>query len=68
MGIDPSRIKVVSSEKILEEGSQYDDNLNQRYYDHQIVISPSTTNDDIPPSVLLEERLFNNASAQARLK
>lgn len=54
MGIDPSRIKVVSSEKILEEGSQYDDNLNQRYYDHQIVISPSTTNDDIPPSVLLE--------------
>jgi flavoprotein len=37
-------------------------------YQHTIVISPSTTNDNGSVSQLIADRLFNNVQAQQRLK
>lgn len=58
--IDPYRIKIVSSEKNLARNFTNRSFENQPYYDHQIVISPSTTKDDVPAMETVMSRLMQS--------
>jgi hypothetical protein len=57
--ISPNRIKVVSSEKQVSE-TYSGNHQNKPKYDQEIIVSPSLTNDLLPPCTLIEERLINN--------
>lgn len=56
--IDPYRIKVVSSEKNIVKSYTNPKYENQPMYEHMIVISPSTTKDDIPAEQIIRDRLL----------
>lgn len=56
--IDPYRIKVVSSEKVIAKSYYNSNNQNMPYYEQMIVVSPSTTEDDIPSQQIILDRLM----------
>ena len=58
--VDPSRVKVISSERNVQNSFRDTEYENEPSYYHQIVVSPSPTNDLIPPKELIEERLINS--------
>lgn len=56
--IDPYRIKVVSSEKVIAKSYYNSNNQNMPFYEQMIVVSPSTTEDDIPSQQIILDRLM----------
>lgn len=65
--IDMRRIKVVSSYKILQNTFIFNAD-NKPIYSHEIVISPSLTDDSMSPEELFKTQLLNNSKNQGFLK
>lgn len=65
--IDMRRLKIVSSEKNLQETFTINAD-NNPVYSHEIVISPSLTDDSMSPEELFKTMLLNNPKNQGFLK
>lgn len=65
--IDMRRIKVTSSEKNLQNTFTVNAD-NKPIYSHEIVISPSLTDDSMSPEELFKSQLLNNLKNQGFLK